>query len=123
MVRGIRGAITVPANESDLMEKATKWLMDEMIEQNQIDPETVCSAFLSATNDLDAMFPAKVLREQDGWEFVPVMCMQELAIKGSLERCIRIMMHVNTNVAQKDIQHVYLEGAAVLRPDLQQSTN
>jgi len=123
MVRGIRGAITVPANESDLMEKATKRLLDEMIEQNQIDPETVCSAFLSATSDLDAMFPAKVLREQDGWAFVPVMCMQELAIKGSLERCIRIMMHVNTNVAQKDIQHVYLEGAAVLRPDLQQSTN
>lgn len=123
MVRGIRGAITVPANDGDLMEKATKRLMEEMIEQNQIDPETVCSAFLSATNDLDAMFPAKVLREQGGWEFVPVMCMQELAIKGSLERCIRIMMHVNTNVAQKDIQHVYLEGAAVLRPDLQQSTN
>lgn len=123
MVRGIRGAITVSANDSRLMEEATKRLMEEMIAQNNIDPEAVCSAFLSATNDLDAMFPAKVLREQNGWEYVPVMCMQELSIKGGLERCIRIMMHVNTDVAQKDIQHVYLEGASVLRPDLQQSTN
>lgn len=123
MVRGIRGAITVSANDSRLMEEATKRLMEEMIAQNNLDAETVCSAFLSVTNDLDAMFPAKVLREQNGWEYVPVMCMQELAIKGGLERCIRIMMHVNTDVAQKDIQHVYLEGASVLRPDLQQSTN
>ncbi|WP_046173717.1 chorismate mutase [Domibacillus indicus] len=123
MVRGIRGAITVPANDGDLMIEATKRLIAEMVKQNNIDPETVCSAFLSATNDLDAMFPAKALREQPGWEYVPVMCMQELTIKGSLERCIRIMMHVDTETAQKNIQHVYLEGAVVLRPDLQQSTN
>ncbi|MCP3763194.1 chorismate mutase [Domibacillus sp. A3M-37] len=123
MVRGIRGAITVPANDGVLMVEATERLIAEMIKQNNIEPETVCSAFLSATNDLDAMFPAKALREQAGWEYVPVMCMQELAIKGGLERCIRIMMHVNTETAQKEIQHVYLEGAVVLRPDLQQSAN
>jgi chorismate mutase len=123
MVRGIRGAITVPANDGELMVEATERLLAEMIKQNNIDPETVCSAFLSATNDLDAMFPAKALREQAGWEYVPVMCMQELAIKGGLERCIRIMMHVNTDTPQKKIQHVYLEEAVVLRPDLQKSTN
>lgn len=123
MVRGIRGAITVSENNGVLMVQATERLLAEMIEKNNIQPESVCSAFLSATNDLDAMFPAKALREQKGWEYVPVMCMQELAIKGGLEKCIRIMMHVNTETAQKDIQHVYLEGAAVLRPDLQQSAN
>ncbi len=123
MVRGIRGAITVPENDGDLMVEATNRLLEEMIRKNNIEPDKVCSAFLSATNDLDAMFPAKALREQKGWEYVPVMCMQELAIKGGLEKCIRIMMHVNTETAQKDIQHVYLEGAVVLRPDLQQSTN
>ena len=123
MVRGIRGAITVPANDGDLMVEATERLLAEMIKQNNIDPEMVCSAFLSATNDLDAMFPAKALRELAGWEYVPVMCMQELAIKGGLERCIRIMMHVNTDTPQKEIHHVYLEEAVVLRPDLQKSTN
>lgn len=122
MVRGIRGAITVPENDGALMVEATERLLSEMIQKNNIDPENVCSAFLSATTDLDAMFPAKALREQKGWEYVPVMCMQELAIKGGLEKCIRIMMHVNTETAQKDIQHVYLEGAVVLRPDLRQST-
>lgn len=123
MVRGIRGAITVPANEGAMMVEATERLIAEMIKQNNIDPESVCSAFISATDDLDSMFPAKALREQAGWEYVPVMCMQELAIKGGLERCIRIMMHVNTDIPQKDIQHIYLEGAVVLRPDLQKSTN
>ncbi|OMP65860.1 chorismate mutase [Domibacillus epiphyticus] len=122
MVRGIRGAVTVEQNNSAEMVQATERLIAEMIEKNNIDPETVCSAFISATDDLDAMFPARALRELKGWEYVPVMCMQELAINGGLEKCIRIMMHVNTDKAQKDIQHVYLDGAVVLRPDLQQST-
>ncbi|OKL37987.1 chorismate mutase [Domibacillus mangrovi] len=123
MVRGIRGAITVKQNDGAEMVEATERLIADMIEQNKIDPDSVCSAFISATNDLDAMFPARALRELKGWEYVPVMCMQELSIKGGLEKCIRIMMHVNTEVAQKDIRHIYLEGAVVLRPDLQQSTN
>lgn len=123
MVRGVRGAITVKQNNGEEMVKATERLIADMIEQNKIDPDQVCSAFISATEDLDAMFPARALRELKGWEYVPVMCMQELAIKGGLEKCIRIMMHVNTEVEQKEIRHVYLEGAVVLRPDLQQSTN
>lgn len=122
MVRGVRGAITVKQNDGAEMVEATERLIADMIEQNKIDPDSVCSAFISATNDLDAMFPARALRELKGWEYVPVMCMQELAIKGGLEKCIRIMMHVNTEVAQKDIRHIYLEDAVILRPDLQQST-
>lgn len=120
MVRGIRGATTVSQNDALEMEQATKELMQEMIGQNSIEPDAVCSVFLSATDDLNAMFPAKVIREQSGWEFVPVMCMQELAIEGGLTKCIRIMMHVNTEAAQKDIQHIYLGEAVRLRPDLQQ---
>ncbi|OLN23237.1 chorismate mutase [Domibacillus antri] len=123
MVRGIRGAVTVKQNDGVEMVQATERLIAEMIEKNNIEPENVCSAFISATNDLDAMFPARALRELKGWENVPVMCMQELAVQGGLEKCIRIMMHVNTDASQKEIQHVYLEGAVVLRPDLQQSTN
>lgn len=123
MVRGIRGAITVSENDGAEMVQATERLIADMISKNNIDPDSVCSAFISATSDLDAMFPARALRELEGWEYVPVMCMQELVVQGGLEKCIRIMMHVNTETAQKNIQHVYLEGAVVLRPDLQQSTN
>jgi len=42
----------------------------------------------------------------------------EIGVPGGLERCIRVLVHVNTSVPQNAIQHVYLEGATVLRPDL-----
>lgn len=46
------------------------------------------------------------------------MNMQEIPVEGSLVRCIRILIHVDTDIGQEDIKHVYLRRAAVLRPDL-----
>ncbi|WP_044749073.1 chorismate mutase [Bacillus alveayuensis] len=118
MIRGIRGAITVDANEEKEIVEATERLLQEMVKQNDITPERVASVFISATQDLTAQFPAKALRRLDGWTFVPVTCMQEMAVPGSLEKCIRIMMHVDTERSQNEISHIYLEKAKNLRPDL-----
>lgn len=118
MIRGIRGAITVTKNDADEMIAKTKILLDEMIKKNNIEAENVAQVLISVTDDLDAVFPAKAMRLLEGWTYVPVMCMREVPVVNSLEKCIRVMITVETEKKQNEIEHVYLEGAKVLRPDL-----
>ncbi len=118
MIRGVRGATTVSANTEEAIFTATEELIAKLIMVNQIQPDSVASAFISTTEDINAGFPAKALREFPGWTYVPVMCMQEMPVPNSLKMCVRIMMHVNTNKTQEEIVHVYLNEATVLRPDL-----
>lgn len=117
----MRGAITVSANTEVDIISATEELVGHLIEINNIAPDHVASVFISTTEDLNAAFPAKALRKFSGWTYVPVMCMRELPVPNSLERCIRVMMHVNTDIPQDKISHVYLRDAIVLRPDLKNS--
>lgn len=117
-VRGIRGAITVDANEEKQILDATIELLDGIVEVNRIVPEDIACVFVTVTQDLDATFPARAIRQMAGWELVPLMCSLEVPVKGSLEKCVRLMVLVNTDAAQSDIRHVYLGGAQVLRPDL-----
>lgn len=120
MTRGVRGATTVSENEEHQMIENTRVLVKEMVETNQIKPNDISHVFISVTRDLNAGFPAKALRqlEGDGWSLVPVMCMAEIEVPGSLTQCIRIMMVVNTERAQADIQHIFHNEAIKLRPDL-----
>ncbi|MBY0145471.1 chorismate mutase [Neobacillus niacini] len=123
MIRGVRGAVTVDCNTEEAIVSATEILLKQLIEDNNILPEQVASAFISTTEDLNAAFPAKALRKFAGWTYVPVMCMRELPVPNSLQMCVRIMLHVNTAVPQEEIVHVYLGGATVLRPDLGNTTS
>lgn len=118
MIRGVRGATTVSANSEAEIIAATEEMLAKVIESNNIQPESVASVLISTTDDIDAAFPARALRKFAGWTYVPVMCMREIPVPGSLKKCVRVMMHVNTTVSQQDIHHVYLKGAVVLRPDL-----
>lgn len=118
MIRGIRGAITVRQNDEAEIVSAAERLFREAIDANEITPEDVASVFISATEDVNAAFPAKALRNITGWTYVPVMCMKELSVPVSLPRCIRVMIHVNTSTPQNEIKHIYLEDAIALRPDL-----
>ncbi|MDI6561755.1 chorismate mutase [Bacillus altitudinis] len=123
MFRGIRGATTVTEDtETEVLTK-TKQLLEAIISKNQVDPERVVQILISATQDIHSVFPAKALRQFEGWTCVPVTCMQELDIDGGLKKCIRVLMTVQTDVKQEDIQHVYLEEAVTLRPDLQLTKN
>jgi len=116
--RGVRGATTIPKNDAEQMIHHTKRLLEEMIEKNQIQASDVSHVFISVTKDLDAVFPARALREFPGWTYVPVMCMAEIDVQNSLKSCIRIMMVVNTERNQEDIEHVFHNEAVKLRPDL-----
>ncbi|WP_195570968.1 chorismate mutase [Paenibacillus sp. 1001270B_150601_E10] len=118
LVRGIRGATTVTENDREEILHATAELLHQIIEDNELDPEMVASIWITVTEDLNAVFPAVAVRSLPGWELVPIMCSTEMPVPGSLPFCVRFMIHVNTEKGQAEIQHVYLNEAAKLRPDL-----
>ncbi|WP_377888796.1 chorismate mutase [Alkalihalobacillus sp. R86527] len=118
MLRGIRGATTVANNDKEEILQATEELLHQVIEQNNVIPEHVASIQFTMTNDLNAVFPAEAVRALKGWMHVPLLCSSEIAVEGALPLCIRVLMTVNTEVNQNEIQHVYLEKAIALRPDL-----
>lgn len=117
-VRGVRGAITVEANEESCILEATGRLTQELIAENELNAEDVASVIITVTHDLDAAFPARAVRAIEGWDLVPLLCSNEIPVPGGLAKCVRIMMLVNTEKSMQEIRHVFLEGAAVLRPDL-----
>ena len=117
--RGVRGATTAENNSPEEILTATRQLLALMIRQNGIEPDDVCSAVFSTTTDLDAEFPALAAR-QLGWIDVALMCVNELDVPGSLRHCIRVLLHWNTDKPLEEIVHVYIKGAAGLRPDRSQ---
>ncbi len=88
-----------------------------MIRRNEIDSLDVASAFFTVTGDLTTEFPALAAR-QLGWLEVPLLCGYEIDVQGGLPRCIRVLLHWNTDKQQSEIHHVYLHEAIRLRPDL-----
>ncbi|MGY5486391.1 chorismate mutase [Paenibacillus sp. ALE2] len=116
--RGIRGATTVTNNEANEILEATSQLLEEIVSYNEIQPEDISNVWITVTHDLDAAFPAMAIRQLDGWDMVPLMCALEIPVAGSLPKCIRLMVQVNTDKTQREMKHVYLNGAQMLRPDL-----
>lgn len=114
--RGIRGATTVERNEREEILAATTELLELLIQQNELHADDVASAIFTMTVDLDAAFPALAAREM-GWTNVPLLCTREIPVPGSLSKCIRILLHVNTTRSAAEIRHLYLRGAVNLRPE------
>ena len=114
--RGVRGATSCDANPKEAIIAATRELLEAVVAANGIDPADVGSVFLTATPDLDAEFPALAAR-QLGWVDTALLCAQEMAVPGATPSLLRVLIHWNTTRTQAEIQHVYLKGAASLRPD------
>jgi len=122
LVRGVRGATTVEANSVEAILEATRELLAAMLKANETDVEYVASAFFTTTVDLNAEFPAVAARDL-GLTKVALMCGNEMNKPGGLPMCLRILLHVNTDKPARDIKHIYLRGARVLRPDIESETN
>jgi chorismate mutase len=114
--RGVRGATTIEADEPEQVLKATRELLALLIRLNEIDPSDVASAIFTTTPDVISAFPATAAR-QLGWLDVPLLCAHEMSVPGSLQKCIRILLHWNTDKAQSEVRHAYLRNARSLRPD------
>ncbi len=117
-VRGIRGAITVDENEREAILEGTRELLQAMVEENGVAADDIASCHFTTSPDLNAEFPAEATRRLEGWKYVPLLCGHEMNVPGSMEKCVRILLHVNTDAAPRDIKHIYLRDARRLRTDL-----
>ncbi len=115
-VRGIRGATTARANTREAIIDATQELLAAMVQANGLRAEDITSAIFTLTPDLDASFPAAAARAF-GWKAVPLLDLPAPQVAKDLPRCIRILIHWNTERAQDEVQHIYLHQARQLRPD------
>tara|TARA_Y100001960_G_C14531809_1_gene756479 strand:+ start:389 stop:763 length:375 start_codon:yes stop_codon:yes gene_type:complete len=113
-VRAIRGATTSDHNTKEEIVEATKEMLEALISANDLQTEDVISAFFTTTKDLNAEFPPVAARKI-GWTEVALMCSHEMFVPDALEKCIRVMVHINTDKSSKDINNVYLKDAINLR--------
>ncbi|MEM1061316.1 MAG: chorismate mutase [Planctomycetota bacterium] len=117
-VRGVRGAITVERDDPGEILDATRELLEAVLERNGIDDfETVVSAVFTTTPDLTSVFPAEAARKI-GMSQVPLLCAAEIAVPGAMPRCVRVLLHIETDRPRSEIVHVYLRDATKLRPDV-----
>lgn len=117
-VRGIRGATCVEADSPELILSATRELLEELLRANRIAAfDEIVSAIFTTTADLTSTFPAEAARRL-GMGQVPLLCAQEIPVPKSMPRCIRVLLHLNTDKPQREIVHVYLREAKRLRPDM-----
>ena len=119
--RGIRGAITVENNDREKILAATTELLSLMVHENNVHTEDIASASFTLTDDLDAVFPALAARKI-GWNEVPLICMREIPVPDSLEKCIRVLLLVNTTRSASEMQHIYMRKAVSLRPEFLSET-
>ena len=115
-MRAIRGATTVSENTVEAMQEVVTELLDELENRNQFQPTDMISVTFSVTRDLDAIFPAAIARARPGWDNVAMLDVQQMHVEGSLQRCIRFLIHAYLP-ASASVHHIYLRNAASLRPD------
>ena len=113
--RGIRGATTVERNDREEIIEATTELLQLVAVHNDLQADDIVSVIFTVTEDLNAEFPALAARDL-GWTETALMCAREIPVPGSLGKCIRVLMHVNTERSVAEIQHIYIRGAVSLRP-------
>ncbi len=118
-VRGIRGATSVAVDNKEEVLSATRELLVELLRTNGLENsfEEIASAVFTTTRDLTSAFPAEAARAL-GMSAVPLLCATEIPVTDSLPRCIRVLLHINTDKTQAEMIHVYLRDAKRLRPDV-----
>ena len=115
--RGVRGATTVKHNTAQEILAATEELLAEMVAANGIQPEYVASVTFTTSPDLNVEYPALAARNF-GWADNALLCGHEMNVPHGLKKCIRILCHWNTNKSLREIKHIYLKDAVILRPDI-----
>jgi chorismate mutase len=115
LCRGIRGATTAEENTKEAIFFATKELVSAVVEANDVGKSQVAAAFFTTTQDLNAAFPATVVRMELGWDHIALMCSHEMTVPDSLPKCIRVLVLVNTEKEAHELVNVYLKDAVNLR--------
>ena len=117
-VLAIRGATTVTSNNKSEILKETSKLIETIILKNSLNIDDIISICFTMTKDLDAVYPAVAVREILDIHDIPMLNYEEKHIQGSLNKCIRVMIYINTDKNRCDMNHIYLNDAKNLRKDL-----
>jgi chorismate mutase len=112
----LRGAVQVHRNDADSILASAEELMRELMRRNELAPERIVSCVFTVTDDLDAEFPAVAARRV-GLDSVPLLCAREVAVPGSMQRVIRVLVHYYAGVDHEPA-HTYLGATQELRSDL-----
>jgi chorismate mutase len=112
----IRGATTDDRDDATAIRSATAELLRRIVALNSLAPSDILSALFTVTPDLRTAFPAHAAREL-GWNDVALLCTMEIPVPGAIERCVRVLLHVETATPRSRLRHVYLRGARALRPE------
>ena len=112
--RGIRGATVAEANTGEAIHGAVTELLEALIEANGLAEPDLASVFFTMTPDLNAAFPAAAARRL-GWTSTALLGAVESDVPGSLNRCIRILILVNTDKEPQELVNIYLRGTETLR--------
>ena len=116
-VRALRGATTIDVDTEEHVFERVIALLEAIFERNSIDKDDLVSVIFTATDDIHSCFPAAAARTF-GLGDVPLLCARELDVAGATPLCIRVLIHLNTDLPRSELHHVYLEGARGLRDDL-----
>jgi chorismate mutase len=118
VLRAVRGATTLDADSEIQVRERVGALITAILARNSLRASDLVSVVFTATDDVTSLFPASAARQLPGFADVPMLGCREMAVAGGVPRCIRVLVHCYTDRDRGAIQHVYLEGAASLRPDL-----
>jgi chorismate mutase len=116
-VRAIRGATTIDEDTPEQVTERVQTLMKEIMARNGLDQADLISVLFTATDDVHSMFPATAARAL-GLGDVPLICAQEISVRGATPLCIRVLVHAECDKPRSELHHVFLEGARSLRDDL-----
>jgi len=92
-----------------------------MIDVNELVDDDLVDAIVTVTQDLTSIFAASAVREECGFDDVPLLGAVEANVATGLPRCIRVLIHAYTTKARADVVPVYHGEARRLRPDLHSS--
>jgi chorismate mutase len=112
----LRGATSIERDEASLILAGTTELLREILERNALQPDDVVSCIFTCTHDLTAEYPAVAARAM-GFSAVPLLCTQEMAVRGSMARVVRLLMHFHA-AENHEVRHVYQGDARRLRQDI-----
>ncbi len=109
----IRGAISVEKNtKKEIIEKAIQLYKTIIMNNNS---NNIFFVLGTQTKDLNSYNCITALRE-NSLLYSPAQCVQEVFIKNTLKKIIRLNIFCNDNFIPK---HIYLDKAILLRPDLE----
>lgn len=113
----IRGAITVINDTKEEVLSATNTLLNNIILDNNIEINDIISIIFTCTKDISSAYPAVAAREM-GIVNAGLICVNEMYVLNSLNKCIRVLFFVSKNIPQIEVKHIYMGEAKILRPDL-----